>query len=395
MKAMAELTAQCSLVVCVGPGGVGKTTIAAALALEQAVAGRRVLVLTIDPARRLADALGLDGMGDQITPVSTESLGADVEVRGSLHAAMFDNATAMDSLMARVAPDAETRDGILRNRVYRAMAGSLARSHAYLAMERLHEVMHAGRWDLVILDTPPTRNALDILDAPSRLASFLEEGVVQWFVPQERKGIRGRILSGGGVAATKLLSVVLGKDFLEETLAFFKVFYRLREGFRERAGEIQNMFGRPDTAFVLVSSVDPTHLDDTRALARGLTDRGVAPQGVVFNRAYERLVEDPSAVVVSPPDAGLADLAEGLALDPESSTAFGDDDCEALITAVEALMADAAAENAAGRERAATLDGLLPDTCIRGFVPRADADIRDLHGLWALGHHLRTAAHVV
>ena len=308
MTTLDELLLSRKLLVAVGPGGVGKTTVSAALGLRAAELGRRTLVLTIDPAKRLADALGLTGLDDRIREVPTTSLAAaGVEVKGTLHAAMFDNATSMDSLMARVAPDNATRDKVLRNRVYRAMAGTLARSHAYLAMERLYEVMSSGDYDLVVLDTPPARNALDILDAPSRLASFLEEGVVKWFAGQKQgSGWRAKLMQGSGAAATKLFEVVVGKDLADETIAFFDAFYGMREGFHERAEATQKILRAKDTSFVLVSSADATHLADAEALAQGITSRGVPIGLAVFNRSYERLVaNDPLSIIT---EAGELDI---------------------------------------------------------------------------------------
>ena len=148
------------LLVCVGPGGVGKTTLAAALGVGAARRGKRVLVLTIDPAKRLASALGLDGLDDEIRPVDLHGDSAT----GSLHAAMLDTRASYDALITRIAPNEDARARILDNRVYNAFSRTLARSHAYVAMERLHEVMRDDTWDLVILDTPPLRSALDILD---------------------------------------------------------------------------------------------------------------------------------------------------------------------------------------------------------------------------------------
>src|SRR5690606_23759175 len=230
MSGIDELLMRQRLLVAVGPGGVGKTTVSAAIALRAAELGRRTLVLTIDPAKRLADALGLTGLDDRIREVPTDELRkSGVAVPGRLFAAMFDNAASMDTLMQRVAPDADTRDKVLRNRVYRAMAGTLARSHAYLAMERLHEVMSSGHYELVILDTPPARNALDILDAPSRLATFLEEGVVKWFVRADKgRGLRAKLMQSSGAAALKLFEVVVGKDLAHETIGFFEAFAGMR-----------------------------------------------------------------------------------------------------------------------------------------------------------------------
>ena len=372
----AEMDAR-RLVVAVGPGGVGKTTVAAALALREAVRGRRVVVLTIDPAKRLAQAMGLEGLGDEIRRVDLGALRAQgVDVKGELSAAMFDQAESMDDLMTRLSPDAATRDGILRNRVYRAMAGSLARSHAYLATERLYEVMNSGQYDLVVLDTPPARNALDILDAPGRLNRFLEEGVVKWFVGKERKGLAGRLLSGGGAAMTKLFAMVVGEELMRETLDFFKVFYTLRDGFRDRADAVQASFRAPTTAFALVSSVDATHLDDARALAQSAASRGVRIDYAIFNRAYERLEADPQVLRVEVDPQLKNELDDLAAADPQWS--------EALRTALVERVREAAQLNAAGLRAAEELAHELPSSCARRIVPAADHDVRDIPGLWAL-----------
>ncbi|MEM9462738.1 MAG: ArsA-related P-loop ATPase, partial [Myxococcota bacterium] len=206
-----------SLLVCVGPGGVGKTTVSAALGLAAARAGRKTLVLTIDPARRLADALGLDGLDDTIRRVPLEQLG-DPASTGSLWAAMVDTGASYDALIERIAPDEVTRQQVLTNRVYRAISRSLSRSHAYVAMERLYDAMENGDYDLVVLDTPPARNALDILDAPAHLARFLDGRIVSWFIPSEQKpaGLGARLLAKGGEVATGLLGRITGQTLLDE-----------------------------------------------------------------------------------------------------------------------------------------------------------------------------------
>lgn len=389
MTGIDELLLRQRLLVAIGPGGVGKTTISAAIALRAAELGRRTLVLTIDPAKRLADALGLTGLDDRIREVPTDDLRKQgVPVPGKLYAAMFDNATSMDALMTRVAPDAHTRDQVLRNRVYRAMAGTLARSHAYLAMERLHEVMHTGDYDLVILDTPPARNALDILDAPSRLATFLEEGVVKWFAKQNQgKGLRARLMQTSGAAATKLFEVVVGTELARETMAFFEAFYGMREGFHARAAAIQATLRAKDTSFVLVSSADATHLADAEALATGVAERGVGIRVAVFNRSYERLTHaDPLAIV---------DAAGTLDVEATSRLLFEDElhrsereTMHSLLTSLHDVRTQAAAANHRALASIERLAKLLPKDVLTLIVARLDGDIRDLPGLHALAPYL-------
>lgn len=381
-----SLLAERSLVVCVGPGGVGKTTIAAAMGLEAARLGRRTLVLTIDPAKRLADALGLTGLDDAVQEVDTSALvEAGTPVPGPLFAAMLDTGASFDALMGRVAPTPEARERILNNRVYQAMAGTLARSHAYVAMERLYEVMNSGEYDLVILDTPPTRNALDILDAPGRLVSFLEENVVKWFVRGEQKGIRARILNTGSAAATKLLGVLAGQEFLDEITTFFESFYDLREGFRERADEARDMLRRSSSGFVVVSSGDSANIEDAWALAEGILERGVSIDIAVFNRSYEPLrAGDPLAVVteVEPRDA------EGVLADvwPDAPRR---EQVLALLDGVARARIQAAAANSRSLDAIERMMAKLPSSCERVQVARLEGDVRDLAGLAEVSPFLR------
>ncbi|MFO7565817.1 MAG: ArsA-related P-loop ATPase [Enhygromyxa sp.] len=395
MSGLDELLMRQRLLVAVGPGGVGKTTVSAAIALRAAELGRRTLVLTIDPAKRLADALGLSGLDDRIREVPTDELReSGVEVPGQLFAAMFDNAASMDALMQRVAPDADTRDKVLRNRVYRAMAGTLARSHAYLAMERLHEVMSSGDYDLVILDTPPARNALDILDAPSRLATFLEEGVVKWFVRTDKgRGLRAKLMQSSGAAALKLFEVVVGKELARETIGFFEAFAGMREGFHERASAIQELLRAEHTSFVLVSSADATHLVDAEALAAGIASRGVGIDVAVFNRSYERLTHADPLQIVS--EAGELEVETTVRL------LFGDEllrpereTMTSLVSSLHRVRIEAATNNLRALESVQRLAKLLPADALGLIIARLDTDIRDLPGLHALGPYLRAARQI-
>lgn len=286
------------LIVCVGPGGVGKTTTAAALALRAAQGGKRALVLTIDPAKRLADALGLDGLDDA---VHRRAVGEG----GTLGAAMLDTKASYDALIARIA-SAEQQAEIFGNRVYGAFSRTLARSHAYVAAERLHDVLASGEWDLVVLDTPPTRSALEILDAPGRLAQFLDSRVLRFFLEDRGQG-RGASLSAlaqmGSAAALRLLERLAGESIVGELLAFFGVLSSLRDGFHARAEAVRARLVDPTTRFVLVASGSPTSLDDAGHLARELAARGSPIAAVIFNRAYvpEPFVGGPLRPPTGPP----------------------------------------------------------------------------------------------
>lgn len=265
------------LTVCVGPGGVGKTTVAAALALRQAKRGRRALVLTIDPAKRLADALGLDGIDDSVKTVAV--------AEGVLGAAMLDTKESYDALMRRIVDEAHL-ERILDNRVYRAFSKTLARSHAYVAAERLYDVLRAD-WDHVVLDTPPTRSALEILDAPGRLAQFLDDAVLRFFLAERRpSGTFAALASMGGDAALKLLEKLAGESIVHELVEFLRLLANQRDGFRERAAATRQVLHDTATAYVLVASTSHTTLYDARFLASELRERGIEPRALLFNRAY-------------------------------------------------------------------------------------------------------------
>lgn len=286
MSALASLGDGKRLVVLVGPGGVGKTTLAAALAIDAASRGRPVALLTIDPARRLAGALGLDRLGDALAPVP----GAP-----GLEAAMLDTRASFDALVGRIARSDSERARILDNRLYEAFSRTLARPHAYVAMERLHELLVEGPDErLVVLDTPPTHNALDILDAPGRLVRFLDTGVADALVSDASgpdDGVRAWTRRSGRALVRALLGRVLGEALVDDLAGFFEVFFHLRHGFAARAASTQAHLRAPSTAFVLVTAPDPCHLGDAAALAEGLYERGVTLDALLANRVH-RITSD-------------------------------------------------------------------------------------------------------
>lgn len=374
-----KLVHERSLVVCVGPGGVGKTTVSAALGLAGAKAGRRTLVLTIDPARRLADALGLPGLDDEIRRVPTEVLGDAVE--GELHAAMVDTGASYEALIRRIAPTDEVRERILGNRVFQAISRSLARSHAYIAMERLYDATQSGDYDLVVLDTPPARNALEILDAPNQLARFLDARVVGWFLPGDApKSLAGRVFARGGQVARRLLSVVTGQKLLDEILSFLEVFAELREGFLARAERVESLLCGDDTAFVLVSSASPASADDAAWLREDLERRRVPIDAVIFNQSYLPLRHDQgTAIETALPavdvDGVVARLSPHLPHAPE---------IREVLPALRALRAEAAEENERSGRVVAGVVAELPEGCRTVRAPRCEDEIRDLPGLLRL-----------
>jgi anion-transporting ArsA/GET3 family ATPase len=363
-----------------GPGGVGKTTVSAALARQAAERGRRVAVLTIDPARRLADAMGLSGLDDGLRPVWIQPGGP-----GRLDAAMIDTRSSYDGLMSRLAGD-EGTSAIFENTVYRAFSRTLARSHAYVAMERLYDVVRRGEHDFVVLDTPPTRSALDILDAPGRLVQFLDEGVVSWFLDPPAKGPLAKLLPRGGAAAIRLLSLLTSRRLASETAAFFSLLVGFRRGFAERAEQTQAALRAPSTAFVLVTAPQPTSLDDAAYLSDGLLQRRVPLSLVIFNRAY---VPSPSKPY-------------------EPLRADGDDYALSRITAVSeaerATIVETARKLSAARARVGRQNEVLEQRMLAflsqagasipwGTLPELDEDVRDLETLSVLARAFRERSH--
>ncbi|MGF1466169.1 MAG: ArsA family ATPase [Sandaracinaceae bacterium] len=365
------------LLVCVGPGGVGKTTVAAALAVTAAQRGRRVALLTIDPAKRLADALGQGGLDDQLRPVP-----GPLEDR--LDAAMIDTPSSYDTLIAQVTEDdEEARQRILDNRVYRSFRQSMARSHAYVAMERLHRTLAAEEHDLVVLATPPTRNALEILDAPGRLTRFLDERVLRAFVGRSRGSRSGTWLKETGSAvALRLFGLLAGSELVEELAAFFDAFLDLRPGFVERAERMRAELRAPDTSFILVTAPEAVPLADAAFLRDGLEERGVDLAAVILNRSYHPGVDGGPLATAPPLDPAGVTTRLGLAEEPRAVAE--------VLRAARALREERRADN---RERARAQAGFLaradrrvPSAYMLPFVDPAPGDLQSLADLLQAGH---------
>ncbi len=279
MNSLAALVAQRRILVCCGPGGVGKTSVAAAVAVEGAVQGRRACVVTIDPARRLADALGLGELTNEPGAVAGEW-------PGELWAVMLDTSSTFDTLIHRYARTPEQAEAILGNRLYRNIAGALSGTQEYMATEKLYELHEEERFDLIVVDTPPTRNALDFLDAPRRLARFLDNRVFRLVVMPTRAYLKA--MSVATQAFLRTVSKVVGSEVISDAVAFFQAFEGMEEGFRDRAREVDRLLHSPSAAFVLVTTARRDAVEEGSFFAGRLRDYGFEVAALVVNRLHPR-----------------------------------------------------------------------------------------------------------
>ena len=307
------------ILITVGTGGVGKTTIAAALGLAAAARGRRVLVLTIDPARRLADALGLSSLDPNAAEIPREVLkAAGVDGSGSLAAMMLDTKRSFDELVQRYAPDEETRERIVDNKLYQHLSDALAGSREYSALEKLYQIHAANDYDLIVLDTPPAAHALDFLDAPRRLTGFLDSPILRLMLrPALAVGRTGfRLFRAGSDMVLALIARVTGMELLRLIAEFLLAFETLWDGISARAREVERLLRSPDTGFVLVVGPDPVQVRRAREFWERLQSERIELLGAIVNRV--RRWPEPGPIPELPPATREA-LAQALAAELDRS----------------------------------------------------------------------------
>ena len=279
------------VVVCAGPGGVGKTTTSAAIGLAGARRGLRVVALTVDPARRLADSLGLSnfkGQAQEVDLARFVDAGVDPGGTGRLTVMMLDAKQTFDELVTRHAPSREVADRILNNLLYRHISGYLAGAHEYMAMEKLLSVKDDPSFDLVVLDTPPTESALDFLTAPERLLGAVDGAVMRWLSAafDPKRGFSLQLLAKGVSRVLATMGRITGREFLDEMARFVADFNSLFGGFRERAERVSRSFRGDDIGFVLVASPTREAIDDSLRLARYLASERMTVGAFVLNRVH-------------------------------------------------------------------------------------------------------------
>jgi anion-transporting ArsA/GET3 family ATPase len=395
-----RIVADARIVVCCGSGGVGKTTTAAAVALRAAELGRRTCVLTIDPARRLAQALGLDLLSNTPRPVRGKGIpggdagrgdasssgrrstdagratraggppGEPAKPPGGLDAMMLDMRRTFDEVIERYARDEEQAERILANRFYQRLSSTLAGTHEYMAMEKLYELHESRRYDLLVVDTPPTRSALDFLDAPEHLNELLDARVFRLLIGPARRVGSGYLkgLNLATTAMTRMIRRLTGSELLAEVGEFFAAFEGMYDGFKDRAQRVYRLLKHPSTAFVVVATPEPGALREARYFADRLAADRMPLGALVVNRVHQ---VQPLPEV---PPAAMARLAAGGA------------DARLLADLLEQHHADEALA-AAEQERIAALLARVPSIGIVQ-VPLLADDVHDLAGLRRLGTRL-------
>ncbi len=372
MAAVGEILAGKDICICAGSGGVGKTTTSAAIAAGMAARGQKVCVLTIDPAKRLADSLGLKELGNearQVDPALFAEHG--VEIKGELWAMMLDAKATFDELVARQAPDEEARDRVLDNRIYQQISSALAGSQEYMAMEKLFELHSEGQFDLLVLDTPPTRNALDFLDAPKRLTQFIEGRSLRVFM--KPTGFAAKVAGRGASVALSVFKRIVGFDLLADLAEFFNAFSGMVDGFQARAKRVNSLLSDPHTCFLVVCGPQGEPVDEAVYFHRKLVEAKLPFGGVIVNKVHypaEQLRGDGE-------DLGAALKAK-----------LGDED-----------LAQRVAENFADYQALAERDARNIERLARELraqgvirVPYLDEDVHDLAGLAEINRYLFASA---
>jgi anion-transporting ArsA/GET3 family ATPase len=353
-----ELIGRKQVVICAGSGGVGKTTTSAAIAAGMADRGLKTAVLTIDPARRLANSLGLTELGNEEARVDLP------DSSGELWAMMLDAKRTFDELIDTYAPDEQTRESVLANPIYRQLSNAVAGSQEYMAMEKLHELHQEGRYDLLVLDTPPSRNALDFLEAPRRLSRFIDSRSLKFFQASGRMslGIMGK---GTGVLFS-IMKRATGVDLLRDLSDFFNAFGSMTEGFSERARRVEALLGDSRTTFLLVTSPRESSIQEAEWFSKRLREEDLPFGGVIVNRVRPQIGTRPSPQL----DSELTGLL-GDKLGAKVARTLGE----------QVALAEVDAHNMSDLKRRL---GRKPTLA----VPELAGDVHDLAGLRALNEHL-------
>ena len=365
MTSAAEIAGGKRVLICAGPGGVGKTTTSAAIAAGMAARGLKVAVLTIDPAKRLADSLGLAELGNverRVDPALFREAGVDPG-NGELWAMMLDTKATFDDVVTKHAPDEEARDAVLSNRIYIELSSALAGSQEYMAMEKLYEIWSEDRYDLLVLDTPPSRNALDFLEAPNRLLQFIEGRSLQVFLAPT--GFAARVAGRGTSMMFSILRRITGVDLLEDLSEFFRAFSGMVGGFRERANKVNELLSDDYSTFLVVCGPQSEAISEAKFFRGKLREQGLPFGGAVVNKVHRAGGE------LSP--AAQKELASTLGAELAARVSASYEDYR--------LLAERDAQNIGRLAKELETDRVIE-------VPYLDTDVHDLAGLFEVNAFL-------
>lgn len=394
MGAIENLLRDSKVVIVAGSGGVGKTTIAAALGLVAAdVAHKKVLVLTVDPAKRLADALGLVGLSSNGTRVSGSDIDVSVghHVRGEFYAAMLDAKSSWDELVDRHAPDETTKTKILTNPIYQNISSRFVQSHDYIAMETLYELYRSNKYDLIVVDTPPSRHAIDFLDAPAKMAEFFSSKLLRWLTLPARN----KLLMGAFKPFYQVADKILGAQFLTDVAEFFLLFQSMYGGFVTRAESVAKVLGDSQTSFVVVSSPERPPMQEAEYFISALEARHLHLGQMVVNRTLPAYFRDPATILAA---HNLQDrcgsiaaefLKKGASLDFIKHSGLTPARLEALTERVFLEIAGSFLNSSGVAAQEAEEISKLPiDEEATTFVPHLNFDVSDLNSLAKVATHL-------
>jgi anion-transporting ArsA/GET3 family ATPase len=363
------------IVVCCGTGGVGKTTSAAVLALEGARRGRNTVVVTIDPAKRLANALGLSELSNEAHEIDRTvwDRDGDAVAGGRLSALMLDTKSTFDTLVTRYAQSGEQAARILENRFYRNVSGALSGTQEYMAMEKLHELHEDGGYDLIVVDTPPTRHALDFLDAPHRLTRLLDNRIFRLLMMPTRAYLR--VASVAVQTFLRTISKVVGSEVVEDVVAFFRAFEGMEQGFRDRAANVVALLADPGTRFVLVTTPRRDAVEEAEFFAERLDEMGIDVDVLVVNRVHPHFGDE---------------QPEGLRARSVELAARADDGADGAAARLGALYGNLADFGDIAQRESRHLRGVRErvGTAAVAYVPFLAGDVHDFDGLHELGRLL-------
>ncbi len=393
MTTVAELIQRDGLIVVCGSGGVGKTTVSAALGVLAATqTEKRVLVLTVDPAKRLANALGLSEFGNVEVQITSDLFKTSkTKLRGSLSAAMIDTKASWDDLISRHAPDEATRNSVLQNSLYKNLTERFIHSHDYIAIERLYQAHSSGAYDLIIVDTPPSRNALTVLDAPKRMQDFFSSRLLKLLTANTQ----WQLLALAAKPFYEIADRLLGKGLLRDVAEFFTLFRTMETGFVERAKKVEALLHDTKTSFAIVTTLEDAPLSEAEFLGLALKERKFSTNLAIANRVIPKelqgqaLIKQAQVLNDARQNTELVSELTDLLLKTDAVSGIDEESFSKLLTqTLETIQNYAQATTHISEKQSALLDRVAGFADHFATAPMLESDIADINGLVALGENL-------